>query len=132
MPEMSADTQTTREYTADASTLAAYADASGDHNPIHLDPDAARKAGLDDCVVHGMLIMAWAASTAAETVGGAQNLRSLKMRFKAPLYVGVPATVTAEVVEAGGEQVKLQVNVSDPSGLNCASGSGIAMAGKFH
>lgn len=129
---MSPDVKATREYTADDAALARYAEASGDHNPIHLDPDAARKAGLDDCVVHGMLIMGWAATVAAEAAGGAENLRSLKMRFKSPLYVGVQATVTAEVVEAAGEQVKLQVNVSDPSGLTCASGSGIATTGKFH
>lgn len=123
---MSPGAKTSRKYTADATTLANYAEASGDHNPIHLDPDAARKAGLDDCVVHGMLIMGWAATVAAEVAGGAENLRGLKMRFKSPLYVGVPATVTAEVVEAAGDQVKLQVNVCDPSGLTCASGSGIA------
>ncbi|RIK06706.1 MAG: acyl dehydratase [Acidobacteria bacterium] len=121
-----------REYSADGAALAKYAEASGDHNPIHLDPDAARKAGLEDCVVHGMLIMAWAASVAAEVVGGAQNLKSLRMRFKSPLYVGVQATVTAEAVEATGEQIDVRVTVSDPSGLTCASGSGIATARRFH
>lgn len=129
---MKLGTKLTREFTADAATLAKYAEASGDHNPIHLDREAARRAGFDDCVVHGMLIMGWAANVAAEIAGGAENLRKLKMRFKSPLYVGVRATVTAEVVDAAGEQVKLLVNVCDPSGLICASGNGIAIAEKFH
>lgn len=124
--------RTTRKYTADASVLAAYADASGDHNPIHLDAAAARKAGLENCVVHGMLIMAWAASAAAELVGGAENLKSLKMRFRSPLYVGVPATVTAEVVESTGEGLKYQVSVGGPDGSTLASGSGSATAGNIH
>lgn len=40
-------------------TLALYAGASGDHNPIHIDLDFARSAGLDDVFVHGMLSMAY-------------------------------------------------------------------------
>ena len=40
-------------------TLAGFAAASGDPNPIHLDRDAARAAGLDDVIAHGMLVMAW-------------------------------------------------------------------------
>ena len=41
-------------------TLALYAGASGDHNPIHLDIDFAKRFGLDDVIAHGMLIMAYA------------------------------------------------------------------------
>lgn len=41
-------------------TLALYAGASGDHNPIHIDIDFARQFGLDDVIAHGMLVMAYA------------------------------------------------------------------------
>lgn len=40
-------------------TLALFAGASGDHNPIHIDIDVARSAGLDDVFCHGMLSMAY-------------------------------------------------------------------------
>src|SRR6218665_1520500 len=40
-------------------TLALYAGASGDHNPIHIDIDFARSAGLDDVFAHGMLSAAY-------------------------------------------------------------------------
>lgn len=36
-----------------------YADASGDHNPIHLDEEAAHRVGLDGVIAHGMLSMAF-------------------------------------------------------------------------
>ena len=36
-------------------TLALYCGASGDHNPIHVDIDFARSAGLPDVIAHGML-----------------------------------------------------------------------------
>ena len=39
--------------------LALFAGASGDHNPIHIDIDFARKAGMPDVFAHGMLSMAW-------------------------------------------------------------------------
>ncbi|EMY61906.1 MaoC/PaaZ C-terminal domain-containing protein [Leptospira terpstrae] len=38
--------------------LVRYAGASGDFNPIHNDPDFARKAGLDGTISHGMYVMA--------------------------------------------------------------------------
>lgn len=40
-------------------TLALYAGASGDHNPIHIDIDFAKKAGMEDVFAHGMLSMAY-------------------------------------------------------------------------
>ncbi|MEV0522007.1 MaoC/PaaZ C-terminal domain-containing protein [Streptomyces sp. NPDC050439] len=40
-------------------TLALFAGASGDHNPLHIDTDAAHEAGLDDVFAHGMLSMAY-------------------------------------------------------------------------
>ena len=40
-------------------TLALYCGASGDHNPIHVDSDFARSAGMPDVFAHGMLSMAW-------------------------------------------------------------------------
>ena len=38
-------------------TLALYCGASGDHNPLHVDQDFAREAGLGDVIAHGMLVM---------------------------------------------------------------------------
>lgn len=40
-------------------TLALYAGASGDHNPVHIDIDAAKQAGYNDVFAHGMLVMAY-------------------------------------------------------------------------
>ena len=52
-----------------------YADASGDHNPIHLDDDAARALGLPGVVAHGMLTSALAIGEVAAWVGGADRVR---------------------------------------------------------
>ena len=61
-------------------TLALFAGASGDHNPIHIDLDAAREAGFDDVFAHGMLSMAYLGRLITSWVPQAQ-LRSLTTRF---------------------------------------------------
>lgn len=43
----------------DRATLALFAGASGDHIPLHIDIDVARRAGMPDVFAHGMLGMAW-------------------------------------------------------------------------
>src|SRR6218665_2822894 len=61
-------------------TLALYAGASGDHNPIHIDIDFARSAGLDDVFAHGMLSAAYVGRLVTDWAGQ-QRLRRLNLRF---------------------------------------------------
>ncbi len=57
--------------------IAAYAEASGDHNPIHLDDEFARSVGLPGVIAHGMLQMGLLARVAGEP----RRLRRLSCRF---------------------------------------------------
>ncbi len=57
--------------------IAAYAEASGDTNPIHLDEDFARSVGLPGVIAHGMLQMGLLARVAGEP----GRLRRLTCRF---------------------------------------------------
>ena len=66
-------------------TLALYADASGDHNPIHIDIDLARAAGFDDVIAHGMLSAAYLGRLVTDWAGQ-DVLLSFAVRF-----VGVTA-----------------------------------------
>lgn len=63
-------------------TLALFAGASGDHNPIHVDSDMARSAGLDDVIAHGMLSMAYVGRLLTSWVPQ-ERIRSLRVRFAA-------------------------------------------------
>jgi len=76
--------------------IAAYADASGDHNPIHLDDAVARSVGLPGIIAHGMLQMGLAARVAAEAAGGADRLRRLSCRFAGMVRPGDTVTFRAE------------------------------------
>lgn len=80
-------------------TLVAYADASGDQNPIHQDEDFARSVGLPDVIAHGMWTMGAASSVVAEWAGDAGRVESFRTRFTN--MVVVPREGGAEL-EVGG------------------------------
>jgi acyl dehydratase len=67
-----------------------YARASGDHNPIHLDDEAARAVGLPGRILHGLCTMALA-GRAVEQVAGREPSR-LAVRFSAPVALGAMVT----------------------------------------
>jgi acyl dehydratase len=91
-----------REVDLDAGFPARYAEASGDTNPIHLDPAAARSAGLPGVVLHGLSTVAVGASFAIDDLAGgdATALRRLRVRFARPGQPGRPARFAAHRVEA--------------------------------
>ena len=79
-------------------TLALFAGASGDHNPIHIDIDFARRAGMHDVVAHGMLGMAWL----GRLLTGwrpQSSLRSFSVRFVALTHLGNQPVLRGQVVD---------------------------------
>jgi acyl dehydratase len=81
--------------------IAAYAEASGDFNPIHLDSDFARSVGLPGLIAHGMLQMGIAGTVAAEAAGGGARLRRLHCRFAGMVVPGDTVTFSAEPAGPG-------------------------------
>lgn len=105
--------------------LALYADASSDHNPIHVDVDFARAAGMPDVVAHGMLSMAWLARLVTNWAPQ-QNLREFRVRFSAITHVGeriVCRGRVAEKVERDRERlVRIDVTSANEAGEVKVSG----------
>ena len=100
-------------------TLALYACASGDHNPIHIDIDFARRAGMPDVFAHGMLSMAWLGRMLTGWTAQ-RNLREFGVRFTAVTQVGERITCTgrvAEKFERDGERlVRVEVQTANEAG----------------
>lgn len=67
-----------------------YAAASGDRNPIHLDPDVARAAGLPGPILHGLCTLAFAQRdlVAGACAGDPARLASLAVRWVKPVALG--------------------------------------------
>ena len=106
-------TLATQTYTITRADLVAYAEASGDQNPIHQDEAVARSVGLPGVIAHGMYTMALAARAVSDWFPGAEVV-SLGCKFTSPVVVpaegGVAVEVAGEATEADGlTTVKLTV-----------------------
>ena len=94
--------------------LAAYAEASGDHNPIHLNDDFARMAGLDGVIAHGMLSMGFLGQFVSgwmQTLEGKASLTRLKVRFSAMVRPGDVLTCKGSIKKIEQREGKTQITL---------------------
>ena len=85
-----------------------YAQASGDHNPIHLNEEAARRVGLDGIIAHGMLSMAFLGQYISQQISAdpAALLTNLKVRYVGMVRLGDTLTcqgIVKNIAVAAGE-----------------------------
>jgi acyl dehydratase len=108
------------------STLALYAGVSGDHNPIHIDLDFARKAGMNDVFAHGMLIMAYL-GRAITNIAPQSSLKNFNVRFSSITNVGNVLTCSGQVKKIDNHDNKrlvvLDLMVADGTGDIKVSGT---------
>ena len=70
-----------------------YAGASGDFNPIHIDPEFAKAVGLPNTILHGLYMMGLVARANTEAAGGdPRSLKRLSVQFRG---MGAPETEIA-------------------------------------
>lgn len=76
---------------------------SGDYNPIHVDPEAAVKAGFERPILHGLCTLGIATRAVLSALADSMpdHLRSLSVRFSRPVYPG--ETIRTELFNTGGE-----------------------------
>ena len=100
-------------------TLALYCGASGDHNPIHVDIDFARKAGMDDVFAHGMLSMAYLGRLLTDWAPQ-DRLRSYGVRFAAITHLGDAVTCSGKVIEKfeqdGEQRIRVELTTANQLG----------------
>lgn len=100
-------------------TLALFAGASGDHNPIHIDIDFAHKAGMKDVFAHGMLSMAYLARALTQWVPQ-RRILSYGVRFAAITQLGDRVQCSGKVVEklthAGRPCARIELTAAKRSG----------------
>jgi acyl dehydratase len=93
----------------------AYADASGDENPLHQDEAFAHAAGFPGIIAHGMFTMGHLAASLSKWAGGPERIRHLTAQFRAPVFMGeeivAGGRVTAVDVERGVAVIECWVTV---------------------
>jgi len=111
------DTLLTVEKTFSQDDVNRYADAAGDHNPIHVDPNFAAGSQFGRRIAHGMMIAASISEMMAQAFGQDWHKSGrMKIRFRAPVFPGetVRASGTVRSVRQieDGTEVAVSVQVT--------------------
>lgn len=93
-----------------------YASASGDFNPIHIDPAIGAAAGFRGTILQGMCTYSWAAEACVAYLGDPARLRRLKVRFSRPVQPGDTLTFEGRCVAVEGARVKLELTARNQAG----------------
>ena len=105
-----------RVFEIDRALLVAYANASGDQNPIHQNEEFALSVGLPNVIAHGMLTMALVGKYVTDWAGGSASVKEFGARFVKPVIVPagekVDLTVTATVAEVDGDRISLTISAT--------------------
>jgi 3-hydroxybutyryl-CoA dehydratase len=88
-----------------------YAGASGDYNPIHIDPEFGKLVGLNGAILQGLCTLAFTAKTVTDWAGDPGKLKKIKCRFSAPVMMEDTISFHGNVadVQKGRARVNLQV-----------------------
>lgn len=91
--------------------LIAYAEASGDSNPLHLEREVAQRSGFDDVIIHGMLGMALLGNLLTDTFP-ADSLKRFSSRFVSIMPVSSRIRCRVEVAEQNSTTAVLKLEAS--------------------
>lgn len=97
-------------HTLSESDVVDFADLTGDHNPLHLDEEFARRTRFKGRIVHGMLTASFLSTVVAIMPGPGTIYLSQSLSFHAPVRIGdtVEAHVTVTEINAAHKRVRLK------------------------
>ncbi len=100
-----------------------YAAASGDFNPIHIDPSVGRAAGYDGVILQGMCTYAWLADACVEYLGDPTRLARVRARFTKPVQVGDVLTFEGRCAAIEGRTLRLEIAARNQKGEEILKGA---------
>ena len=89
----------------------AYADASGDQNPLHQDDAFAQSVGFPGIIAHGMFSMAHVATTLTDWLGDPSALLRLEVKFRAVVFMGETLVAKGQVAALDPDTRRATLNV---------------------
>ncbi|HLF87453.1 MAG TPA: MaoC family dehydratase [Anaerolineales bacterium] len=130
MPQFKPGQKATLSKTFTEANVQAFAEASGDKNPVHLDEAYAQTTRFGKRIVHGMLVAGLISAVLGTQLPGPGTIfLGQELSFKAPVYIG--DTVTAEIevatVRDGKPIVTLKTNCYNQDGTLVIEGKAIVM-----
>lgn len=104
----------------------AYADVSGDHNPIHINPEAARAVGLEGTIAHGMLSMAFLGQLLTDWLAQQPErggwVARLRVRFQAMVRPGDTLTCAGALGPSADGRQRVEVWINNQRGERVTTG----------
>jgi len=94
-----------------------YAGASGDFNPIHIDPEFGKMVGLGGAILQGLCTLAFAAKTVTDWLGDPGRLKKIKCRFSAPVMMEDTLTIQGAVAEVRDGRAQIELKVTKQTGV---------------
>ena len=94
-----------------------YAGASGDFNPIHIDPEFGKMVGLGGAILPGLCTLAFAAKTVTDWAGDPGKLKKIKCRFSAPVMMEDTISIQGTVADIQAGQAKVNLKVINQTGV---------------
>ena len=127
MPVASVGDTAESAITVTEETIAAYAELSGDDNPIHRDPEYASETMFGGRIAHGMLSVGPVSAALADLPGDVVYL-SQDLAFENPVYPGDTVTATVEVLEDLGDDRILVETTAETDDETVVSGEAVVLS----
>lgn len=105
------------ERTFTLADLTAFAELSGDFNPLHTDPVAARRTQFGECVTHGVFVLMWALDSLQAQGGSKKQWAKISAKFLRPVLTGLKVMATAKEKSHG--EISLTVSEAGRVLLQC-------------
>lgn len=100
-----------------------YAAASGDFNPIHIDPLVGRAAGYSGAILQGMCTFSWLSDACVAYLGDPARLRRIRARFTKPVQVGDVIRFQGRCVALEGPRIALELEATNQRGEEVLKGA---------
>lgn len=111
-----------------------YADISGDHNPIHIDPEVARSVGLEGTIAHGMLSMVFLGQTLTDWLATQPSragwVARLRVRFQAMVRPGDTLTCSGALAASPPDQQRINLWINNQRGERVTTGDADVVFGR--
>jgi acyl dehydratase len=116
--------------TFNAADIAAFAQASGDQNPVHLDPEYAATTQFGRPIAHGMLVAGLISAVLGTLLPGPGTIYlGQELKFKAPVYAGDTVTARIEVIRSRPDKpiATLQTRCYNQDGAMVIDGQAVVL-----
>jgi acyl dehydratase len=100
-----------------------YAAASGDFNPIHIDPQAGEAAGLGGVILQGLCTLGWAVDAFIHYLGDPGKVTRVKVRFSRPVAIDDTITFTGRVTAIANGKLTAEVSAKNQRGEDVLKGA---------